>query len=322
MINIFKILETVVLSRALYVACDLDLADALAERSMQIKELCELTGTNQDALTRLMNLLCLNQVFYKSEDNFYVNTDFSETMVATHPNTIKPFLLHDDESRWNSLGDLTHSIRTGKASFNQLYQTDYFSSLKSDMKLSKRFDEAMLIISRQEDAIIAKSISFNGIVADIGGGNGQLLNEILSKHPKVTGAILFDLPNVENKLIYQNASKVVGSFFDEVNIKANDYILKRILHDWNDQQAELILKNVESSMGVDARLFIFEGLLDVSKNAKLLSSIDLYLLTILAGKERSLDNFKALLAKANLEVRAVHELTDLMFALECKKITQ
>src|SRR4029078_13053719 len=107
-----------------------------------------------------------------------------------------------DPTRWNAIGNLGYSITTGKASFDELYSTDYFSHLKTNPILSNRFDESMTIISQTEDERIAQMINFTGIIADIGGGKGQLLAQIAQYNDNVTQLILFDLQQVQDNVVY------------------------------------------------------------------------------------------------------------------------
>lgn len=319
-INIFSLLNNIILARALFVAAELNISEHLEQQAMPVNELATKIHAHEQALSRLLYFLELHDVYIKDANGKYHNSEFSKTMCADHPHTIKPFLLHDDETRWNSFGHLGNSIKTGKAAFDELYGTDYFSYLKNHPKLSVRFDEAMTIISAQEDESIAKTITFQGTVADIGGGKGQLLNKILQYNPSVKG-ILFDLPEVIKHT--DNAPKkyttVAGSFFEPIALKADIFILKRILHDWNNDKALQILKHVSLAMGDSSKLYIIDGILDQSKNKKLLAAVDLALLAIFQGQERALHDISELLQKANLEIVQVIQINDLICAIECKK---
>lgn len=177
-ISIFSLLKTIIFARALFVAADLNIAEHLASRPMSVDEIASVTHTQKIPLRRLLYFLELHDVFQKQDDGTYCLNDFSKTMCAQDPNTIKPFLVHDDETRWNSFGNLGYSITTGKASFDMLYGIDYFTHLKEHPLLSARFNDAMTIISAQEDAVIAKTLPFKNRVADIGGGMGQLISKI------------------------------------------------------------------------------------------------------------------------------------------------
>jgi len=320
-INIFSLLHSVILARALFVAADLNIAEHLATKPMTISELATITQTHEPSLKRLVYFLELNDVFKRS-DELCFNTEFSLTMCGDHPATIKPFLVHDDETRWNSFGNLGHSIKTGQASFDMLYGKSYFDYLKDQPVLSSRFDQAMTIISAQEDNQIAQAMTFSGIVADIGGGKGQLLKNISQYNSEVTQTVLFDLPATVQAVQDDSiiTTKIGGSFFEPIDLKADVFILKRILHDWDDEQALDILKNVSASMSHNSKLYIIDGILDQAQDKKLLAAIDLALLAIFKGKERTMQDINQLLEKAHLKIINITPINDLISAIECKKI--
>lgn len=318
-LDIFSLLNSVILLRALYVVALLNVPELLHENPLTIDQLNVHTRTNKPSLSRIMSYLKENNVFGINDDGSYFNNAIADAMRNNHPQTIKPFVLHDDETRWNSFGHLGYSIQTGKAAFDMLYGQDYFTYLQAHPELSSRFDEAMTIISSKEDDSIATTLSFEGIVADIGGGKGQLIRKIMAQHPDVKG-LLFDLPVVIENLPKEGTITLIpGSFFEPLNFKADIFILKRILHDWEDAKAIQIVQNVAAAMNNDSRLFIFEGMLDCSKNKKVLSAIDLALLTIFEGKERTLGEITYLLSQANLKIINITEIDDIVCAIECKK---
>lgn len=122
------------LNRALYIAADLGISDYLVLQPMTVAQLARVTNTNSDALQRMLYFLQLHDVFKKQEDGCYCLTDFSELMREKNVNSIKPFLLHDDETRWNSFGHLGYSIATGNAAFDMLHGCDYFQHLQQPRK--------------------------------------------------------------------------------------------------------------------------------------------------------------------------------------------
>lgn len=312
------------LNRALYVAADLGIADYLATQPMTVSELAYVTNTKPESLQRMLYFLELHDVFKQQSDARYYLTDFSESMRQNASNSIKSFLLHDDDTRWNSFGHLGYSVATGNAAFDMLYGQSYFQYLQQNPQLSTRFNDAMITISCQEDSAIATKLTFEKVVADIGGGKGQLLNKIVTNHT-ITQGILFDLPEVidQTNNIDLACLKIGGSFFDPLPFSANVFVLKRILHDWNDEKALAILKNIRNVMQPDSRLYIVEGILDYSEDKKLLAAIDLALLTIFQGQERTKSEFEALITAAGLEVVSIKNLDSVICAIECKRnVTQ
>lgn len=316
---VVELLEPIIFSRALFTAAELDLAEHLAKTPQTAATLARITHTHESTLIRLLNFLCLKNIFSCNQHGEYTLPATSSPMLASHPQSIKPFLLHDDETRWNAFGNLTYAIKTGKPAFDMLYNQDYFTSLKQAPELSKRFDNAMNIISAEEDATIAKHLSLHGTITDIGGGNGQLLKQILAIHPEQITTILFDLPNVVQHVpVTKNLTTVGGSFFETITIQADIFLLKRVLHDWNDVQSESIIHNVAASMKPGNQLWIIDGILDQAQAKTQLAAIDLALLTIFGGQERTLAQFERLITKNNLKIVHIKHFTPLLSGICCE----
>lgn len=315
---VFELLENTILSRALFTAAELDIAEHIKKNPHTATTLARATNTTEATLIRLLNFLCLKKIFTCNTLGIYELPEASSQMLADHPQTIKPFLLHDDETRWNSFGNLTYSITTAKPAFDMLYGQDYFTSLKQSPELSKRFDDAMNIISEEEDVAIAKALSLKGIVADIGGGNGQLIKKILAQQPSTLG-VLFDLPTVVENITRENRLTAIGgSFFEKISIKADTFLLKRVLHDWNDAQSELILHNVVTTMEHGNQLWIIDGILDQAKEKTKLAAVDLALLTIFGGQERNISQFQGLIKKTGLTISHIQHFTPLLSGICCE----
>jgi hypothetical protein len=317
---VYTLSNQVMVSRALYVAADLELADHL-QTPLSLQQLAVTVNVSAHALQRLLRCLIENGIFAYNDDKLICNNARSLFLCKDHPQTIRPFILHDDPTRWNAIGNLGYSIKTGAASFDALYDADYFSYLKTNLVLSERFDQAMTIISQQEDDRIAQMINFSGIVADIGGGKGQLLQHIAKHNGSITQLILFDLQQVHDNIASQNAPMmhVAGSFFDPITIKADTFILKRILHDWNDEKALLILCNVAATMNTENELYIIDAVIDQCQDKKLIFDIDLRLLSIFGGQERTRAEFETLCEAAGLEITEIRELTSISHIIKCRK---
>lgn len=307
------------LSRALFVAADLHVADILHQKPCSAYELASETNTHPEALQRMMHFLILNDFFMQDTQQVYHNNQNSEYIRCDHPQTVRPFVLHDDSTRWNALGNLDYSITNNTPSFNHLYEIDYFSYTAQHPVLSKRFDEAMSIISAHENALIAQQCFFSGTVADIGGGEGKLLKEIIAHNPDVAQGLVIDLPHVINNL-KSDSPKLeysAGDFFQPLNITADTILLKRIIHDWNDEQATIILRNIANTMQPQTRLLIIDAVTDLCKSPAFLAGIDLLLLSIFGGKERNQKEWHALCTDAGLLIHHIHELTPEIHAIEC-----
>ena len=316
-------LHAVILSRALYSATELGLADHLHPQAHALTTLASLTGTDAPSLERLLRFLVVAGFFDKQPDGTYRNNGASEYMRKDHPQTMYPFLLHDDETRWNSFGHLSYSVKTGKPSFDMLYKKSYFEYLSEHPTLSHRFDLAMTIISDQEETTIANTLSFEGTVADIGGGRGSLLKKIMHVHSAVTNTVLFDLPQVITTISDTDLTPVTkalgGSFFEPISLEANIFILKRILHDWNDEQAITILKNIAATMRVTDTLYVIDAIVDECTDKKMITAVDLGLFAIFGGKERDYAEFQTIFTSAGLTLKNHETIAPTLHVMKCQK---
>lgn len=309
------------LIRALFVAADLNIPDILHQKPCSAQELAITTQTHPESLQRMMHFLILNDFFTLNNDQHYQNNETSQYLRSDHPQTVRPLILHEDPTRWNAIGNLGYSVANNSPSFDALYKTSYFSYTQENPILSQRFDEAMSIISAHENNIIAQQFLFSGIVADIGGGEGKLLKQIITHHPEVTQALVIDLPQVVESQIsdIEKLEYKAGNFFEPLFIETDTIILKRIIHDWSDEKALIILQNIAQTMQLSTRLLIIDSVTDLSKNPTFMAGIDLLLLSIFGGKERTLQEWQILCNKAGLVIQNIHELTQEIHAIECYK---
>lgn len=316
------------LNRALYVAADLAIADILAVKPCSIHELTAKTNSNEEALHRLLHLLQLYDVFYCDTNGLYHNTERSEYMRSNHQQSVRPLLLHEDETRWNSIGNLKLSIITGKPAFDDIYEMPYFSYTNMHPVLSDRFNKAMVTISDFEEKAIAEAYPFNNFltVADLGGGKGGMLTKILKQYDTIH-AVLADLPEVvkdhQVPPWYADRFSVQPiDLFQPVAINADLFILKRILHDWDDEKSVHILRIIAATMSPSSKLLIIEALVtdEANEQSQMLAQIDLLLLAVFGGRERTYAAYNDIITKAGFTIMHVYPTNSLVSIIECKRI--
>ena len=222
--------------------------------------------------------------------------------------------------RWNSVGHLLDSVNSGKPAFEEIYKQTFYEFLEEDKDAKTRFDEGMSCYSTCEDKEVARAFDFSKykIIVDVGGNQGSLSAEILKKHPGVQ-VILFDLPNtikdpkyLNNDPSLKNRYKLVsGSFFENIPEGGDLYILKRVIHNWNDEDAMKILKNCASQLKKDGRVLIVdmveEPLTQATRPSPFIDA-DLNNLTLGKGIERTKENFEEILKQSGLKLIAIHSL--------------
>ena len=221
-------------------------------------------------------------------------------------------LWFSDVSGWTAWGRLEHSVHTGKPAFEAVFGTDCFTWLQSNASSFTVFQEAMTGLSAASGSAVAQAYDFSSLrtLVDVGGGHGTLLSLIMDRSPKLRG-ILFDRPEV-----IQSASGVLqagghagdiqtiaGDFFEGVPVGADGYIMKHIIHDWDDEQCVRLLSNCRRAMAPGGRVLIVDSVLSDGPESTITQLIDLEMLVMTpGGRERTEPEFASLLARAGLEL--------------------
>src|SRR5258708_1999027 len=252
-------------SQALYAAAKLKLADLLKNGPRTSDELAGPTGTHAPSLYRLLRALASVGVFVEDDRRRFGLTPLAECLRSDVPGSQWAMAVMNGEEHYASWGELLHSVRTGQPAFEKLFGAGVFDFLSRDPEKARIFDEAMVGVHGRETAAMLDSYHFSGVgvLADIGGGNGSLLSAVLKRYPNLRG-LLFDLPGVSERARANLASAglagrcdvIGGNFFDAVASGADAYLLRHILHDWDDEECVRILKNVRAAMSDGGRLLV------------------------------------------------------------------
>ena len=229
------------------------------------------------------------------------------------PGSLRPsvlFLLN--ESHWRPWGHLLHTVRTGETAFDHVHGTGLFDYLAGHPEVAALFNAGMLGNSPDHARLVAATYDFSrmSLVVDVGGGRGRLLATILERNPRLRG-ILFDQPHViedarqilDEAGVADRCELVGGSFFDAVPAGGDAYILRNIIHDWEDDQAVAILTTCRRAMADGARLLLVERYLATDPHeALLVLHADLEMLVNVGGRERTTDEYATLLARSGLRL--------------------
>ena len=255
-------------SRALHLAAKLGLADLLAAGPRPAAELAAKTDTDAAALRRVMRLLTSVGVFTEQDDGAFALTPLGDAMRSDVPGSARALvLLFAGIGIQDSWKELEYCVRTGQPAFRK-HSPDGDAFSNFDAEQAAIFDAAMATFAPQTAAAIAAAYDFSqfGTVMDVGGGNGALLIGILGANPRLKG-IVFDRPQAADgargKVVEAGLAArcqvVAGDFFASVPEGADAYLIKHVIHDWNDEQATAILRNCRRAMKPSARLLIAEG---------------------------------------------------------------
>jgi len=291
------------LSRAIHVATELGVAEHLEKGAVASAALAERTGTNAAALRRLLRFLSAYGVFEETSPDEFRNTPLSSVLRDDHPQSVRANLRRIGTFWWSAVGELEYSVRTGEAAFEHVHGVPFFRYLRTNAEVQRRFDLAMAQISDADDAAIASAYEFGrfGQIVDLGGGRGGLLVQILKRAPKATG-VLFEQPQVlatatrlDEAGLTDRSKKIGGDFFASVPDGADCYVIKGVLHDFNDQQCTRILSNCRRAAGDTGRLLIANQDLPVTVDAPHPNlTMDIQMMALLGGRERSASDWSSL----------------------------
>lgn len=292
------------LSQALHVAAGLGIADLLAAGPRDAGDLAAATGTRPDALRRVLRLLAIEGVLAVEGGRFRL-TALGEPLRSDAPRSLRRRAINDGApENWRAWGELLHSVRTGEAAFERAHGAPLFDHLARHPDAAATFDRLM---AEQTDGwagavIAAYDLSRCRTLVDVGGGRGALLAAALQANPGLRG-ILLDLPHVvpaaraalERAGVAARCEVVGGDFRAAVPEGGDVYLLKQVLHDWSDDQAQAILACCRRAVPPEGRLLIVEVLLGSANAGSYGHYLDLHMLVLAAGRDRDLDGYRALL---------------------------
>jgi hypothetical protein len=215
------------------------------------------------------------------------------------------------EEHYKAWGELLYSVKTGKIAFDKVYGMPVFEFLSQNIEQAKVFDAAMVGVHGRETEAMTDAYDFSGIgvLADIGGGNASLLITVLKRYPAIQG-ILYDLPGVAERAranlqaagLADRCRIMGGNFFESVPAGADAYLMRHIIHDWDDEKAMTILRNVHQAIGKDGRLLVVEGVIPPGNDPSFGKLLDLTMLTIPGGKERTAEEYRLLFRTGGFEL--------------------
>jgi orsellinic acid C2-O-methyltransferase len=307
-------------SRALNLAATLGLADLLGEGPRDHRALAQASQTHAPSLRRVLRLLASVGVFDERADGTFQLAPLGEFLRSDVPGSMRAAVrLFAGVSIQDSWRELEYCVRTGEPAFRRADPDgDPFAEMARDPERAAIFDKAMATFAPQTAAAVAAAYDFSAFerVADVGGGNGALLIGILRATPRLLGMV-FDLPHVaararkaiEGVGLSDRCDVVEGSFFDAVPEGADAYLLKHVIHDWDDERATSILEKCRAVVPTAGRLLIVEGVypprIDGSLESRGAAANDVNMLVCTGGRQRSEQEFRDLFAAAGFRLARV-----------------
>jgi O-methyltransferase domain len=312
-VRVFELAAAVVCARAVWAAAELGVADHLEDTPRTADELAAATGSHGEALYRILRLLAAHGVFEELDGRRFQHSDMSRALRTDHPAKARAAVrMLGSDGMYRAFGALRTSLTTGAPAWDAAMGEPIFDFLAHEPDAATLFNDAMIGIHGGEPPAVALAYPFAGTVIDVGGGSGNMLVNVLRQHPDVRG-VVYDLPHVvveaqrrlEAEGLATRARVEGGSFFGGVPAGGNAYILSHIIHDWDEARCVRILSHCREAKAAGGKVLIVEMVVpppNVPHPAKML---DIVMLAVPGGRERTADEYRALLAKAGLRLTRV-----------------
>ncbi|GGT89326.1 methyltransferase [Streptomyces violascens] len=287
--------------------------DQLADGPRTAEDLAASAGLHADSLRRVLRLLAMHGLFTQDEKGTFGLTEAGQALRTDVPGSQHTAaLLITDEMFRRSADGLPDAVRTGTTPFEAAYKVPFFAHLAGSPAARHLFDAGMNEMSGQGDDLLAGSYPFpgSGTVVDVGGGRGGFLRAVLSREPALTG-VLFDQPDtvadhvLDTEEVRGRWSVAGGDFFTEVPAGGDLYVLKRILHDWNDEDCLRILGSIRRAAAPGKRLLVVDAVLPDNGDPHPAVEVDVIMLMLVSGRERTAKEFEDLFSRAGFKLNRI-----------------
>lgn len=315
-------------SQLVFVAAKLGVADVLVNGPLTVEEIAGRVGAHPPYLKRVMRALASLGIFAADPHGRFHLTRLAQTLRSDHPESLRDFaLMLVDDYNWSAWGALEHAVRTGESAFEHVHGAPAFPWMQQHPDKEKMFSASMASISVMENEAVARAYAFGKLdqVVDVGGAHGHLLVAILRSYVKIRG-ILFDQPTVIEEAAragFVSAADVSGrcemrsgDFFQSVPSGADAYLLKYVIHDWDDPKSVRILENCRRAMPSHGRVLVVDHVVGAGNRFDWGKLVDINMMVMLGSKERTKDEFRQLFARAGLRLKRVIRTASSLSILE------
>ncbi len=318
-----------IISRSIYVAAELGIADLLQAGPRSTEQLAHATRTDALALYRVLRALASVGIFAETRPGVFKLTPLADYLRTDKPGSMRAWARYAGADFQQPIwGALLESVKNGRSAYENVHGMRFFAWMEAHPEAERRFDEAMTSLTSITNPLFASSYDFSGssTLMDIADGRGSLLATILRANPHL-GGILFDLPQViagaqheaalNDPAVASRRSFVGGSFFEEVPATADIYMMKWILHDWNDDESIAILQNIRRALRPGGKLLVIEMVITPDNAPSPGKLLDLAMLTQTGGMERTEAEYRRLFEAAGLDLARVLPTASVYSIMEC-----
>jgi hypothetical protein len=328
--QMFQFIISLMIPQAIHVAAKLGISDIVAKEPATAADLAATTQSHAPALTRLLKFLASVGIFLEDSAGKFQQTPLSDTLRADHPQSLRgAAVLFGSRFIWEPFAELSTTIATGEPAFHRVFGASAFEYLAAHPEDAAIFNAAMTSVSSVELPSVITAYDFSEFerIVDVGGGQGALLHGILSANPKLRG-LLFDLPSVvadaaslRNGSIAERCEIIGGDFFQAVPEGADAYLMRVVIHDWNDEDALKILRNCRRAIPAHGKLLLVESVLKPPNRPDPGRFNDLTMLVVApGGHERTETEFTELLRDAGFALTRVIPATGLTSIVEARPV--
>jgi ubiquinone/menaquinone biosynthesis C-methylase UbiE len=325
--RVMRLLNGYRFSQAVSVATRLGIPDLLADGAKTPEELARLASAQRDPLYQILRASASCGVFAEDDNGRFENTPMSEYLRSGAPGPARNTALLMGEVFFATFGALMHAVRTGTPAFDKAFGQPFFDFLSTHGELGQTFDSQMTALyDREVDALLnTYDFADAGRILDVGGGRGTVARALLARFPNLKCG-LFDLPAVADRArnsfladgLSDRCTVEGGSFFEAIPSGYDTYLLKHVLHDWDDDKCSVILTNVYRAIGTDGRLLVLEHIVPSGNEPSVTKEYDLLMLALFRGKERTESEFRHLLEKTGFALERVVRTDSLLNVLEAR----
>jgi hypothetical protein len=304
-------------SISIHIVARLGIADLLKDGPRPVSELAAATSTQEDRLYRVLRTLASVGVFQETGARAFALTPAAETLRSDVPDSMRPMALWIcDPLHFRVYSEMMHSVSTGGTAFERVMGKPIFEYFPTDPEESEIFNAAMTCFSGMTIPAVLDAYDFSGIktLMDVAGGHGALLRAILKKYPGMRGVVI-EMEHVvqgakqlpENQALAHRCEFLSADFFADVPSHADAIIMKHIIHDWDDPEARTILRNCRKALAgkSGARVLLIEPVISPGNAPELGKFMDLEMMALPGGRERTEDEFRKLFAAAELRLTRV-----------------
>jgi hypothetical protein len=308
---LFEMATAYWLSQAIYVAAKLGIADLLKDGPQSCVALATSTGSDAPSLFRLMRALSSVGIFSQPHRDHFALSRLAEGLQTTVNGSLRAMVITLGEIHYQACGDLLHSVQTGSPAFSNMFGASLFDYLQRNADAADAFNQGMSNLSSMLAYAVLMAYDFAGIssIVDVGGGQGKLLETILQFNPDMRGTVFDTSSTIQrsqqqlgNNARGRRCSYVTGDFFTSVPQGADAYLLCGVIHDWDDDRAVTILRNCRKAMTKNSKVLLVDMIVPDSPAASFSKLLDLNMLVMNGGRERTTAEFCALLNAAGCKL--------------------